>query len=90
MLSFIAIAEELTARGRRVAMLVPRFQEACMRTTKVPYESFGTHAQGQALLDNPDVWDARKGGAVGPGWRRTSVPCVTGCSAFPRMRRVWS
>lgn len=61
MFPFITIAQGLCDRGHRVMLLVPAFQERIVQASGLPYHTFGTQEQGQALLDNPDVWDARKG-----------------------------
>lgn len=63
-LPFLTLAQRLRERGHRVVMLVPGFQEAITQAAGIPYQTFGTQEQGQALLDNPDLWDERKGWGV--------------------------
>ncbi len=64
MLPFITLSQGLLERGHRVLMLVPRFHEAIVKTSGVPYQTFGTHDEFQALLNDPDLWDERKGWGV--------------------------
>ena len=61
---FITLSQGLLERGHRVLMLVPRFHEAIVLAAGVPCQTFGTHDEWQALLDNPDLWDERKGWGV--------------------------
>ena len=58
---FITLSQGVLERGHRVLMLVPRFQEAIVLAAGVPCQTFGTHDEWQVLLDNPDLWDERKG-----------------------------
>ena len=58
---FITLGQGLLERGHRVLMLVPRFHEAIVLSSRVPCQTFGTHDEWQVLLDNPDLWDERKG-----------------------------
>ncbi len=64
LLPFIALAQGLRDRGRRVLMLASGFHEAAMQASGLAYRTFGTLEQGQAVLDNPDLWDERKGFSV--------------------------
>lgn len=64
MLPFITLSQGLLERGHRVLMLVPRFHAAMLQASEVPFQTFGTHAQFQAVLDDPDLWDERKGWGV--------------------------
>jgi rhamnosyltransferase subunit B len=61
---FITVSQGLLERGHRVLMLVPRFHEAIVLASGVPYQTFGTHDEWQALLNDPDLWDERKGWGV--------------------------
>jgi rhamnosyltransferase subunit B len=63
-LPFITLGQGLHQRGHRILMLVPRFHEAMAQASGLPYQTFGTHEQFQASLDNPDLWDERKGWQV--------------------------
>lgn len=61
---FIMLSQGLLERGHRVLMLVPRFHEAIVLASGVPYQTFGTNDEWQALLNDPDLWDERKGWGV--------------------------
>ncbi|MDO8047017.1 glycosyltransferase [Janthinobacterium sp. SUN211] len=61
---FIALAQGLQQRGRRVLLLVPGWQEAAAQASKLPYRTFGSAEEGQAMLGNPGLWDERKGWGV--------------------------
>lgn len=63
-LPFIMLGQGLLERGHRVLMLVPRLHEAIVLASEVPYQTFGTHDEWQALLNDPDLWDERKGWGV--------------------------
>lgn len=61
---FIRVAQGLCERGHRVLLLVPKFHEEAAEASGVPYETMGTREEFQALLNNPDLWDERKGWGV--------------------------
>ena len=61
---FIALALSLQDRGHRVRLVLPRFHEAAAQASGLPFEGFGTREQVQDILDNPDLWDERKGWGV--------------------------
>lgn len=61
---FIALAQGLRQRGRRVLLLVPGWQEAAAQASRLSYRTFGTQEEGQAMLGDPDLWDERKGWGV--------------------------
>lgn len=63
-LPFIVLSQGLLDRGHRVLMLVPRFHEAIVLASGVPCRTFGTHHEWQALLNDPELWDERKGWGV--------------------------
>lgn len=63
-LPFIRLSQGLLDRGHRVLMLVPRFHEATVLASGIPYQSFGSVDEWQALLNDPDLWDERKGWGV--------------------------
>lgn len=64
---FLAMAEGLQRRGHRTLLIVPRFHEAVVQRTGLPYVPFGTHEQVQEVLEDPALWDERKG--FGVVWR---------------------
>lgn len=64
---FIVLAAALAERGYRTLLLVPRFHEKTVLDTGLPYIAFGTFGQTQSILDDPDLWDERKG--FGVVWR---------------------
>ncbi|MGE5451094.1 MAG: nucleotide disphospho-sugar-binding domain-containing protein [Acidobacteriota bacterium] len=61
---FITLGRGLLQRGHRVMMVVPRFHEALVRASALPCQTFGTFEEWQALLDDPQLWDERKGWGV--------------------------
>ncbi|AYM76228.1 glycosyltransferase [Janthinobacterium agaricidamnosum] len=61
---FIALAQGLRQRGRRVLLLVPGWQEAAAQASRLPYRTFGTQEEGEAMLGDPGLWDERKGWGV--------------------------
>ena len=67
MLPFVTLTQGLHERGHRVLMLVPGFQEAVVQAAGVPYQTFGIHEEGKALLGDPDLRDERK--AWGAIWK---------------------
>ncbi len=64
---FVVLAAALAARGYRTLLVVQRSHEQVVRATGLPYVVFGTHEQSEAVLDDPDLWDERKG--LGVVWR---------------------
>jgi len=64
---FLTLAEGLQRRGQRTLLIVPRFHEARVQGTGLAYLPFGTHEQSQSVLDDPDLWNERKG--FGVVWR---------------------
>ena len=66
-LPFIVLSQWLLGHGYRVLMLVPRFHEALVLAAGVPFQGFGSHDEWQAQLDDPDLWDERKG--LGVIWK---------------------
>lgn len=93
---FLRLARGLQERGRRTLLLIPRFHEARVRDSGLAYLAYGTHEQSQAVLDEPDLWDERKG--FGIVWRGLlpsaqvvhelmaalpkALPCVALCHPF--------
>ena len=63
-LPFVALAQELAGRGHQVIMLAPKFHESLMKSHGLEYQVFGTVAEFQAVLDDPDLWHERKGFGV--------------------------
>ena len=63
-LPFLTLSQGLLERGHRVLMLVPRFHEAIILTSGVPYQTFGSIDEWHSLLNDPDLWDDRKGWGV--------------------------
>ncbi|RQO46255.1 glycosyltransferase [Variovorax sp. KBW07] len=61
---FITLSQGLLERGHRVLMLVPQFHESIVLAAGVPCQTFGTHDEWRALLNDPDLWDERKGWGV--------------------------
>lgn len=64
---FLVMAAALQARGHRTLLVAPRFHEATVQATGLAYAAFGTHEQAQQVLDDPALWDERKG--FGVVWR---------------------
>ena len=64
---FVVLAAALAERGYRTLLLVPRFHEKVVQDTGLPYVTFGMHQHSQSVLDDPDLWDERKG--FGVVWR---------------------
>lgn len=63
-LPFITLGQGLLERGHRVLMLVPQFHEAIVVAAGLPCQTFGTHGEWQVLLNDPELWDERKGWGV--------------------------
>lgn len=63
-LPFITMAKGLVEQGHRVLMLIPGLQESTVQESGLPYRTFGSLAQGLAQLEDPDLWDERKGWGV--------------------------
>lgn len=63
-LPFIALSQGLLELGHRVLMLVPHFHESIVLAAGVPCQTFGIDDEWQALLNDPDLWDERKGWGV--------------------------
>lgn len=64
MLPFLTMGQGLARRGHRVMMVVPRFHETMFRGCGLPCHYLGTREEFQAALDNPDLWDERRGWKV--------------------------
>ena len=58
---FISVAQGLCERGHSVLLSVPKSHEDAAKASGVPFETAGTHEEFQAALNNPDLWDERKG-----------------------------
>lgn len=61
---FVALAQGLAGRGHQVVMLVPAFHAALMEPQGLECKVFGTAGAFQAILQDPDLWDERKGFGV--------------------------
>lgn len=61
---FLRIARDLLARGHRVTLLGLQAHAATVARAGVPFHGLGSEAEYRATLDNPDVWDPRKGFGV--------------------------
>jgi rhamnosyltransferase subunit B len=64
---FVVMAAALQARGHRTLLVVPRLHEERVQATGLAHVAFGTQAQAQQVLDDPALWDERKG--FGVVWR---------------------
>lgn len=64
MAPYAALAQGLRERGHRVLMLVPAFHEALMQSEGLPYALFGSVSEFHAALNDPHLWDERKGFSV--------------------------
>ncbi|MES2103175.1 MAG: glycosyltransferase [Pseudomonadota bacterium] len=63
-LPFVAIAKLLSENGHQVVMLVPKFHESFMEAQGLEYQVFGAVDQFQSVLEDPNLWDERKGFGV--------------------------
>lgn len=61
---FVQLAQGLRDNGHRVRMLAPAFHEPALLASGIDYRVFGQPADLQVALDNPDLWDERKGFGV--------------------------
>ncbi|UTH75939.1 glycosyltransferase [Chromobacterium sp. IIBBL 290-4] len=66
-LPFIDLGKRLAERGRRVRLAAPAYHADWIRRQGLDCEAFGSKAAFQACLDDPDLWDERKG--FGVVWR---------------------
>ncbi|HEX5687553.1 MAG TPA: glycosyltransferase [Ideonella sp.] len=64
---FLTLAAALRDRGHRTLLVIPRIHEQLVRDTGLAYVPFGTREQAQAVLDDPELWNERKG--FGVVWR---------------------
>lgn len=64
LLPFVTLGRGLLERRHRVVMLIPRFHQASVEASGLPFQTFGTHEQFQAQLNDPDLWNERKGWGV--------------------------
>lgn len=64
MYPFITLAQGLQARGHQVLMLAPAFHAALVAAAGLPCRSFSTPAAFQNMLDDPALWDERRGWGV--------------------------
>ncbi|ATQ79093.1 hypothetical protein CR152_24745 [Massilia violaceinigra] len=64
LLPFVRLGQCLLERGHRVMMLIPGFHDATVQASGLPFQTFGTHEEFQAQLNDPDLWDERKGWGV--------------------------
>lgn len=71
----IALAHTLQRRGHRVTIVTNPLHEQTVLETRIEFHALGTRAEAEALLADPDLWDARRGfqtiaqGAVLPAMR---------------------
>ncbi|WP_158300984.1 glycosyltransferase [Chromobacterium sp. ATCC 53434] len=63
-LPFIAVGRQLAARGHRVRLLTPAPYVDWVASHGLACDGFGSEQAFLACLDNPDLWDERKGFAV--------------------------
>ncbi len=61
---FITLALGLRERGHRVLMVVPGLQQERVTAVGLSCETFGNDDEFQRALDNPDLWDERKGWGI--------------------------
>jgi rhamnosyltransferase subunit B len=61
---FVTLAQELSSQGQRVTMLVPQLHEAFVKSHGLACEVFGTVEAFKAVLEDPNLWDERKGFGV--------------------------
>jgi len=64
---FIAVALALQQRGHKVSVLFPAVHEALARQAGLNFHPLGSHDEYLAAVNDPDLWDARKG--FGVVWR---------------------
>lgn len=64
LLPFVTLAQGLLERGHRVLMLIPAFHAATVQASGLPFQTFGTHEEFEGQLNDPDLWDERKGWGV--------------------------
>jgi rhamnosyltransferase subunit B len=65
---FILMARALQSRGDRVCLVTTRDHAPRLLESGLPHRLFGSVAQVHAMLDDPDLWDERKGlGVIGRG-----------------------
>lgn len=61
---FMRIAGALRALGHPVTFMTHAYHEEVVRGAGLPFVGIGTHEEFRALLDNPDIWEPRKGFAA--------------------------
>ncbi|QJP99537.1 glycosyltransferase [Herbaspirillum rubrisubalbicans] len=76
MLPFLTLGLGLQARGHRVLMVVPRFHAALFESAGLSCHGLGSVEEFQAVLDNPDLWDERKGWQVMCQAARPHIECL--------------
>jgi rhamnosyltransferase subunit B len=64
LLPFVALAQALSGRGHQVIMLVPKFYESFMESQGLAYQVFSTVGEFQTVLEDPNLWNERKGFGV--------------------------
>lgn len=55
LLPFVTLGQGLLERGNRVLMLIPRFHDATVQASGLPFQTFGTHEEFQAQQNDPDL-----------------------------------
>ena len=61
MYPFLAIGQAMRQRGHRVTFLAPAVHEELVLAAGLSFRALGTREAYLALLNDPDVWDSRKG-----------------------------
>jgi len=61
MYPFITLGRFLQVRGHQVLMLAPAFRAALVEAAGLPCRSFSSSAAFQSMLDDPALWDERRG-----------------------------
>ena len=64
MYPFLRIASALQRRGHHVTMLGPAAHQTLAAAVGVAYQALGTEAEYQAVLEDPALWNPRKGFSV--------------------------
>lgn len=63
-LPFLSLAQALAREGHSVVFLAPAFHAPMVQAAGIEFQPFGTVAEFQQVLDNPQLWDDRKGFGV--------------------------
>ena len=81
---FLSLGQALKRRGHRVTVVATAVHEQCVRDAGLPFQAGGTREQYLETVNDPDLWDPRKGfGVIWRGMQASLERVSAFASALP-------